>query len=138
MYFQDNQDCNSSSFKLHVQDIWDFSGTLLQDLYVTTTQDCTGTFSQDFFGQDTSEFASKLDHTYRAQGATSGFVEPSTVPVLTSFTSTCDLLAQGCTACSPDSLTSFTCAESAFGLDMVMRFMVHGGFLLLVYPVTKD
>ena len=86
---------------------------------MTTTQDFTRTFSQDFCRQDTSEFTSNLDHTYRAQGATSGFVEPSTVAVLTSSTNTCDLLAQGCTACSPDSSASFTCAESAFGLDMV-------------------
>ena len=119
LYFQDNQDCNSSTFKLRVQDNRDFSGTLPQDLCVTTTQDFTRTFSQDFCGQDTSEFTSNLDHTYRAQGATSGFVEPSTVAVLTSSTNTCDLLAQGCTACSPDSSASFTCAESAFGLDMV-------------------
>ena len=91
MYFQDNQDCNSSTFKLRVQDNRDFSGTLLQDLCVTTTQDCTGTLSQDFCGQDTSEFTSKPDHTYRAQGAPSGFVEPSTVAVLTSSTNTCDL-----------------------------------------------
>ena len=26
---------------------------------------------------------------------------------------------QGCSACSPDSSALFTCAESAFGLDMV-------------------
>ena len=119
MYFQDNQDCNSSTFKLRVQENRDFSGTLLQDLCMTTTQDCTGTFSQDFCRQDTSEFTSKLDHTYCAQGATSGFVQPSTVAVLTSSTNTCDLLVQGCTACSPDSSASFMCAESAFGHDMV-------------------
>ena len=119
MYFQDNQDCNSSTFKLHVQENRDFSRTLLQDLCVTTTQDCTGTFSQDFCRQDTSEFTSKLDHTYRAQGATGGFVELSTVAVLTSSTNTCELLAQGCTACGPDSSASFMCAESAFSLDMV-------------------
>ena len=79
---------------------------------MTTTQDCTGTLSQDFRGQDTSEFTSKLDHTYRAQGVTSGFVEPSTVAVLTSST-----------ACSPDSSASFTYAESAFDLGVVR---LHG------------
>ena len=118
MYFQDNQDCNSSTFKLRGQENRDFSGILLQDLCVTMTQDCMGTFSQDFYGQDTSEFTSKLDHTYHAQGAASGFAELPTVAVLTSSTNTCDL-AQGCTACSPDSSASFMCAESTFGLDMV-------------------
>ena len=132
LYFQDNQDCNSSTFKLRVQENRDFSGTLLQDLCVTTTQDCTGTFSQDFCGQDTSEFTSKLDHTYCAQGATSGFVEPFTVAVLTSSTNTCDLLV----LLVARILQPRSCVQR---VPLALTWLgFTSGFLLLVYPVTKD
>ena len=98
LYSQDNQDCDSSTFQLRVQDNQEFSGTLLQDL--CGTQNYTGTFSQDSCGRDACEFNSKPEETNRAQGATCGLVEPSTVADFTSssvpFPDTGDLLAQGC------------------------------------------
>ena len=49
--------------------------------------------------------------------------ETPTVAVLTSShilsPDPCDLPSQGGNSCHPDSLVSFTCAECAFGLDMV-------------------
>lgn len=121
LYSQDNQDCDSSTFQLRVQDNQDFSGTLLQDL--CGTQNCTGTFSQDSSGHDTCEFNSKLEETNRVQGATCGLVETSSVAGFTlssvPFPDTGDLRVQGCNANSTDSSVLFTCAESAFSLDMV-------------------
>lgn len=124
MYSQDNQDCDSSTFQLRIQDNQDFSGT----------HNCTRTFSQDSCGHN-----SKLEETNRAQGAMCGLVELSTVAVFTSpaylFQTRVNFARRGVLPVGPILRSRSRVQRVPLALTW-LHFM--SGFFLLVYPITKD